>query len=77
MMDIKGVLLKWFINVLIKKLLVLILYTSTRSEPLRSETLTTHALQNIFAGGTVMLNQELVKELHEPIIRKFKKRKVH
>ena len=77
MMDIKGVLLKWFINVLIKKLLVLILYTSTRSEPLRSETLTTHVLQNIFAGGTVMLNQELVKELHEPIIRKFKKRKVH
>ena len=51
--------------------------TSTWPEPLRSETLTTHALQNIFAGGTVMLNQELVEELHEPIIRKFKKRKVH
>ena len=38
------------------------------------------ARQNKFAGGTIkkesMSNQELVKELHGPIIRKFEKRKV-
>ena len=52
MMDIKEVLLLWFISFLIKK----------------SE------------GSGIINNKEniqLADELHKPIIRKFKKRKVH
>ena len=56
MMDVKGVLLQWFVIFfffLIKKLLV---------EQLKNENVS---------------NKELAKELHKPIIKKFKKRKVH
>ena len=44
-------LLQWFINFLIKNLLVVLL--------------------------KIIQNEELVKELHKPIIRKFNKRKVY
>ena len=55
--------------------------TSARSETLRWETLATRATQNKFAGSGIknenISNKELAEELHKPIIRKFKKRKVH
>ena len=50
-MDIKEVLLQWFINFLTKKPLLV-------------------------KNGNIS-NKELAEELHKPIIRKFKKRKVH
>ena len=53
MMDIKDVLLQWFIYSLIKK--------ASRSG-IKNENIS---------------NKELAEELHKPIIRKFKKRKVH
>ena len=53
MMDIKDVLLQWFINSLIKK--------ASRSG-IKNENIS---------------NKELAEELHKPIIRKLKKRKVH
>ena len=53
MMDIKGVLLQWFVNILIK---------ITSVGPVKNEN---------------MSDQELVQELHKPIIRKFEKRKVY
>ena len=53
MMDIKGVLLQWFTNSLIKKLLRAV-------------------LKNVNIS-----NKESIEELQKPIIRKFKKRKVH
>ena len=55
--------------------------TSARSETLRWETLATRATQNKFAGSGIknenISNKELAEELHKPIIRTFKKRKVH
>ena len=69
MMDINGDLLQWSINILIKK---------TSASLARSETLTTW---NKFAGsGIINANistKELPEELRKPIIRKFKKEKVH
>ena len=53
MMDIKGVLLQWFTNSLIKKLLRAV-------------------LKNVNIS-----NKESTEELQKPIIRKFKKRKLH
>ena len=53
MMDINVDFLQWSINVLIKKLLVVVLKNENVS------------------------NKELAEELHKPIIRKFKKRKLH
>ena len=39
------------------------------------------ATQNKFAGGDIkneiMSNQELGKELHKPVVKRLKKRKVH
>ena len=53
MMDINVDFLQWSINVLIKKLLVVVLKNENVS------------------------NKELAEALHKPIIRKFKKRKLH
>ena len=48
---------------------------------LRSQTVATRAARNKFAGSGIknenISNKELAEELHKPIIRKFKKRKVH
>ena len=48
---------------------------------LRSQTVATRATRNKFAGSGIknenISNKELAEELHKPIIRKFKKRKVH
>ena len=52
--------------------------TSAQSETLRSETLSTLIK---FSGSDfkieIISNKELAEELHKPIIRRFKKRKVH
>ena len=53
MMDISLDFLQWFINFLIKKILVVVFKNENIS------------------------NKELAEELHKPIIRKFKKRKLH
>ena len=53
MMDISVDFLQWFINFLIKKILVVVFKNENIS------------------------NKELAEELHKPIIRKFKKRKLH
>ena len=53
MMDINVDFLQWFINFLIKKILVVVFKNENIS------------------------NKELAEELHKPIIRKFKKRKLH
>ena len=54
-------LFQWFINFLIKELLV---------EPLRLQNKSAIKSENIS-------NKELTEELHKPIIGKFNKRKVH
>ena len=53
-MDIKEVLLQWFVNFLIKK--------TTSGSGIKNENFS---------------NKELAEELHKPIIRKSKKRKIH
>ena len=53
MMDISVDFLQWFINFLIKKIVVVVFKNENIS------------------------NKELAEELHKPIIRKFKKRKLH
>ena len=60
MMDMKQVLFKWFINSLIKEILVAVLKMRIflNKRPLDLAT------------------QEFAEELHKPIIGKFKKRKV-
>ena len=58
MMDIKEVLLLWFIIFLIKSQKEVVL------------------LMMRFTGGDLQ-NLQLAEELHKPIIRKFKKRKVY
>ena len=70
MMDINVDLLQWPIDFLIKKT------SATRAQ---SETLAT---RNKFAGSGIknenMSDQQLAEEeLHKPIIREFKNRKVH
>ena len=60
MMDIKGVLLQWFINFLIKK-------TSGGAATLVNKSA---------AKNENISNKELAEELHKTIIKKFKKRKV-
>ena len=60
-MDFKGVLLQWFINVLIKKTSV------TR----------VNKFSNNGIKNENMSDQQLAVELHKLIIRKFKKRKLH
>ena len=67
-MDIKRVLLQWFINSLIK----------TSANRARSKILAT---RDKFASGGVIKNEivsnkELATELHKPIIGKFGKREV-
>ena len=61
MIDIRGLLLQWFINFVIK------FFFATRV--------------NKFANGAVktktMSNKELPEQLHKPIIKKFKKRKLY
>ena len=52
MMDINVDFLQWFINFLIKKILVVVFKNENIS------------------------NKELAEELHKPIIRKFKKKKI-
>ena len=60
MMDMKQVLFKWFINSLIKEILVAVLKMRIF--------LNKHPLD--------LATQEFAEELHKPIISKFKKRKV-
>ena len=61
MMDIKRILLQWFKNFLIKNLFCLQI--------------------NLFPVVVLKMkmsqNQELVEELHKPIIRKFQKQTLH
>ena len=57
MMDIKGILLQWFINLLIKKS-ALLLEKSASSEAIKNENI---------------LNKELAGQLHKTIIGKFEK----
>ena len=52
MMDINVDFLQWFINFLIKKILVVVFKNENIS------------------------NKELAEELHKPIVRKFKKKKI-
>ena len=56
-MDIKGILLQWFINLLIKKS-ALLLEKSASSEAIKNENI---------------LNKELAGQLHKTIIGKFEK----
>ena len=58
MMDIKGVLLQWFINFLKKKSSI----TNTSGSAAKSK---------------IISDQELSKELHKTVIKKFEKWKVH
>ena len=60
-MDINVDLLQWFINVLIKK-------TAGGASTLAKKS---------DVKNKNILNKELAEELNKPIIRKFKKRKVH
>ena len=53
MMDIREILLQWFMSLLIKK---------TSGSGIKNENIS---------------NTELAEELHKPIIKKFKQRKVH
>ena len=57
MMDIKGILLQWFINLLIKKS-ALLLEKSASSEAIKNENI---------------LNKELAGQLHKTIIGKSEK----
>ena len=61
MMDIKRVLLQWFINFFDKKT------SATRSND----------CVNCGIKNESISNNELVEKLHKPIIGKFEKRKVH
>ena len=54
--DIKGVLPQWFLNVLIKRLQLVLLNKELE---------------------LAEINKELAEELHKPVIRKIKKRKVN
>ena len=62
-MDIKEVLLQWFINILMKRLL------GGATMLARSQALTTPNKSAV--KNENMSNKELVEELHKPIIRKF------
>ena len=61
MMDIKEILLQWFINFLIKKTSVGVALLGNKS----------------VVKNENMSNKKLPEELHKPIIRKFEKREVH
>ena len=71
MTDIKEVLLRWFNNFLIKKLLVLILLLHAHFQRLYG--------QRPWLSGAVkneiMSNQQLAQKIHQPVIRKFEKQK--
>ena len=62
-MDIKWVLLQWLINFLIKRLWC---YCYACMDLYKSD-----------VKNENISNKELAGELHKPITRKFKKRKVH
>ena len=69
MMDIKEVLLQWFINVLIKKLLLCV-------HGQRPYLFELHEINLLVAiNNENMSNKKLAKELHKPTIKEFKKRK--
>ena len=69
--DIKEVLLRWFNNFLIKKLLMLILLLHAHFQRLYG--------QRPWLSGAVkneiMSNQQLAQKIHQPVIRKFEKQK--
>ena len=66
-MDVKGVLLQWFINCLIKKPSGDAV-TRARSQTLPSQDKS--ALEN-----KIISNQQLAEELQKRVVRKFEKRK--
>ena len=72
MIDIKGFLQQWFTNLFDKK-------TSGGAAALaRLETLAMQATRNKSSiKNENMSNRELAEELNKPIIKKFKKGKVH
>ena len=70
--DIKEVFVQWFINVLIRSLLVLILQAVACAPSETIDRQEKSAIEN-----QIMSNQHLAEELQKPSIRKFEKRKVY